>query len=80
ALTHAPFSIGRGPGNDLVLTSLSVSRNHAEIVRDGENLVLRDLESRNGVSVGGERYSSVKLADGLVVSVGDVALRIEMRP
>jgi hypothetical protein len=78
-LTHAPFTIGRGPGNDLVLTSLSVSRNHAEIVREGEALVLRDLDSRNGISVDGNRYSSVRLSDGIVVSVGDVSVRIEMR-
>ena len=78
-LTHAPFSIGRGPGNDLVLTSLSISRNHAEIVREGEGLMLRDLDSRNGISVDGNRYGSVKLSDGLVVSLGDVTLRIEIR-
>lgn len=77
-LTHVPFTIGRGPGNDLVLTSLSVSRNHAEIVREGEDLVLHDLDSRNGVSVGGARYSRIRLENALVISVGDVLMNVEM--
>src|SRR6188768_878509 len=36
---------------DLTLRAPAVSRVHAELVRDGRRLVLRDLGSRNGVLV-----------------------------
>lgn len=76
-VTHTPFTIGRGPANDLVLASMAVSRTHAEIVRDGGGYCLRDRGSRNGLLVGGERVESVVLAPGVVVTVGDLALSLE---
>jgi len=76
-LTHVPFVIGRGPGNDLVLPSLAVSRRHAEIDRIAEGFVLRDLGSRNGLVVDGARYDRVRLLTGVTVVVGDVTLWLE---
>ncbi len=76
-LTHVPFVIGRGPGNDLVLPSLAVSRRHAEIERTEDGFVIRDLGSRNGLVVGGTRYSEVRLSAGVTLVVGDVSLRLE---
>jgi len=77
-LTHLPFLIGRAAGNDLVLTSLSVSRAHAEVVREGGEFVLRDLDSHNGLVVDGKRYETVHLANGLTVLMGDISLLVEM--
>lgn len=76
-LTHTPFTIGRGPGNDLVLPVLSLSRRHAEIVRTPGGLTIRDLGSRNGVVVGGERVSECQFEEGVPVVLGDVELRLE---
>ena len=76
-LTHVPFVIGRGPGNDLVLPSLAVSRRHAEIARIPGGFVMRDLGSRNGLLVDGVRYGEVRLDGGVTVVVGDVALWLE---
>jgi hypothetical protein len=77
SLSHTPFSIGRGPGNDLVLASLAVSRNHAEIAEVASGLILRDLGSRNGLVVNGIRRDSVMVTPGLIVTIGDVELRVE---
>jgi hypothetical protein len=79
-LTHTPFSIGRGPENDLPILSLSVSRYHAEIdVQDGA-FVLRDLGSRNRIVADGQRIGAVVLGPGVVARIGDVELRLERRP
>lgn len=75
-LTHTPFTIGRGPGNDLVLPSLAVSRTHARIVVDGPRFILEDLGGKNGVQVDGVALPSVVLAPGLRVFLGDVMLEL----
>ncbi len=45
--------LGRDPLCDLTLRAGGVSRQHAEIERDGTSYVLRDLDSRNGTTVSG---------------------------
>lgn len=79
-LTHTPFTIGRGPGNDLVLASLAVSRDHAVITRDERGFVISDAGSRNGILCDGVRHNAVALLPGLVVRLGDVDLRLEELP
>jgi sigma-B regulation protein RsbU (phosphoserine phosphatase) len=58
------FTIGRRAENDLVLTPPEVSREHAEILSRGSDLVLRDLGSRVGTYVNGERVTERVLAHG----------------
>ena len=77
ALTHTPFTIGRGPGNDLVIPSLAVSRQHAEIAQTGDGYVIRDLGSRNGILVDGVPREWVVLAPGVVARLGDADIRLE---
>lgn len=75
---YLPFRIGRAKENDLVLPSPLVSRQHAEIVDDGRrDAVLRDLGSRNGILLAGERVECVQLVPGLTVQLGDFTLRFE---
>jgi len=71
-LTHTPFSIGRGPGNDLVLGSFAVSRRHAEILRRGKGFVLRDVGSRNGITLDGRRVQEAPLEPRGTAVIGDV--------
>jgi hypothetical protein len=47
------FTIGRTRDCDLCLSDLSVSRLHAELVRDGEGWLLNDLGSHNGTRLNG---------------------------
>lgn len=77
-VTHTPFTIGRGPNNDLVLPSLAVSRNHAEIVRSPDGIVIRDVGSRNALMVNGERVSEILMLPGVPVLLGDVSLELEL--
>lgn len=56
-----PFTVGRHPTNVLRVDEDSISRFHARIVRVGDDYIVEDLGSRNGVFVAGKRVSRAKL-------------------
>ena len=63
--------IGRADGNDVVLEhDTHASRHHAEITSTGDSWSIRDLGSRNGTWVNGERVTECGLGDGDLVRVG----------
>ena len=66
----ALFTIGRRSVADLQVVSTDVSREHAEIARDGEQWVLRDKGSRYGTFVNGEAVSERSLAHGDRIRLG----------
>lgn len=71
------MTVGRLPGNSMVLASDSVSRNHARIRRrDGEFVVL-DMGSSNGTFVNGERTRDRIVRDGDKVKFGNIEFRFE---
>jgi serine phosphatase RsbU (regulator of sigma subunit) len=55
------FTIGRREGNDLQIADAKISRDHAQIVRISGDHIVRDLESRYGSFVNGERITERKL-------------------
>lgn len=67
--------IGRTPENDIVLNHKSISRHHAKVLRDGSRYTILDLESANGVRVGGVEHDKVELQSGDVIELGEVRLR-----
>lgn len=70
SLTSERFTIGRRPNNDLTLKDEKASSNHAEIVREGDAWVLRDLDSRNGTFLDGRKVSELGLSPGDVFKIG----------
>jgi hypothetical protein len=62
--------IGRSPDCDVFLDDVTVSRRHAEIVREGDTHVIRDLGSLNGTFVNRHRIESSALADDDEVQIG----------
>jgi hypothetical protein len=62
--------IGRSPECDVFLDDVTVSRRHAEIVREGDAYVIRDLGSLNGTFVNRHRIESSQLADDDEVQIG----------
>jgi len=64
-------TIGRVAGNDIVLRNPHVSRQHAQIRREGGRFVIVDLGSTNGTFVNGKRVGAPHwLQDGDQVSIG----------
>ena len=69
--THRPFTVGRDPGNDIILRDPKVSRHHAEIVFERGFFVLHDLASANGTFVNGKRVRVAPLTHGCKVRLGN---------
>jgi pSer/pThr/pTyr-binding forkhead associated (FHA) protein len=61
---------GRHPDAEIFLDDVTVSRRHAEIVRDANAFTIRDLDSLNGTYLEGERVSDGNLVDGSEVQIG----------
>lgn len=68
--THRPFTVGRDPGNDIILRDPKVSRHHAEIVFERGFFVLHDLASANGSYVNGKRIRVAPLTHGACMRLG----------
>src|SRR5688500_1706885 len=67
-LTGDPVTLGREPGErGITLVDNEVSRNHAVVEPDGDGWRVRDLGSRNGMYVDGERADTRPLRHGSVV-------------
>lgn len=74
-LLDAPVTTaGRHPDSDIFLDDITVSRRHAEIVRDGDRYVVRDVGSLNGTYVNRERIDEAPLTNGDEVQVGKFKL------
>jgi pSer/pThr/pTyr-binding forkhead associated (FHA) protein len=72
------LSIGRESGTTVTLADPSVSRRHASVALVNGVPVLRDLESRNGSFVNGERVKTRTLRDGDVLTFGSTQMRVEV--
>lgn len=68
------FTIGRDTDSDVFLDDVTVSRNHAVIVRRADSLHIDDLGSLNGTYVNRRRIDSHKLVDGDELQVGKYKL------
>ncbi len=67
-------SIGRDPGNDVVVDDLMVSRHHAELVASDGSYEIVDLGSQNGTYVNGKKVVRAPILVGDVVSLGGTSL------
>src|SRR5580700_1727684 len=65
-----PVTIGREEGNLLRLNDERVSRYHAKVQQDGDDIILTDLESTNGTRVNGNIVQIRRLRFGDRVCLG----------
>ncbi len=68
------LTVGRRPDSDIFLDDVTVSRDHAVLVRRGSDYYLDDLGSLNGTYVNRRRIESHRLSDGDELQVGKYKL------
>jgi pSer/pThr/pTyr-binding forkhead associated (FHA) protein len=66
--------IGRSPECDVFLDDVTVSRRHAELMREGETFTITDLGSLNGTFVNRKRIESAELDDDDELQIGKYRL------
>jgi pSer/pThr/pTyr-binding forkhead associated (FHA) protein/tetratricopeptide (TPR) repeat protein len=72
------ITIGRKEGNTIRLTERNVSRSHARIVKDGDEVRVENVASRYGIKHNGEKISApTPFKEGDVVMIGDYRLRLK---
>jgi pilus assembly protein CpaF len=74
-------TIGRVPGNDVVLPKGNVSKRHSRIVLKDSRFIVVDLKSTNGTYVNGRKITSpLVVKEGDKIYIGDFILTLEGDP
>ncbi len=73
-LERARLTVGRRPDSDVFLDDVTVSRDHAVVVKRGEHYYLDDCGSLNGTYVNRRRIDSQRLNDGDELQIGKYKL------
>jgi len=77
-LERPVIRVGRIAEMDIVIDNVSVSRRQAEIQREGDGWIVRDIGSSNGTFVNGERLNGDrKLQAGDEIGIGKYSLFFE---
>lgn len=76
-LADGGTGIGRDAGNMVQLTSPEVSKRHAFVAKTNAGWHLRDLDSRNGLYINGNRVREAILCHGDRVTIGPYKLIFE---
>ncbi len=74
-----PLVIGRQPDADLVLPDEAVSRRHARLAFEGDELVVEDLGSTNGTYLNGARVTRGRVSEGDRLLVGGSLFKVVAR-
>jgi hypothetical protein len=70
-------TVGRVEDNSFQLAEPSVSSHHCEILLQGSEVVVKDLNSTNGSFIDGNKVGEAVLKPGQVLRLGQVDLRID---
>lgn len=70
-LPERKYFIGRGEGNNIVVSDPEVSRKHAVIYYEDGGFAIEDLTSRNGTFVNRKKIEKVGIKDGDKIKVGN---------
>lgn len=70
SLNTCNFIVGRGLNSNLVLDDAQASRQHIAIITEGSIYTLKDLNSRNGTFLNGNKISTAVLNNSDVIKAG----------
>jgi hypothetical protein len=77
-ITADKVRIGREADNDIVLDDVQVSRHHLVLARQGEQLLVEDLNTANGTVVNGKPLTEpTPLQPDDTIKLGQVIIRVE---
>ncbi len=74
SLERTRLTVGRRPDSDIFLDDVTVSRDHAVVVKRGDHYYLDDCGSLNGTYVNRRRIDSQRLNDGDELQIGKYKL------
>jgi hypothetical protein len=74
-LAASELTIGRAEQSDIPLADPGVSRNHARVVREGDDFIVEDLRSTNGTEVNGQPIRRRRLANGDLLKLASSTLQ-----
>lgn len=73
-----PTQIGRGIFTDICIESGSISRRHCEFSEnENDELVVSDMNSKNGVMIDGKRVTESVVPPGAEIRIGLVSIQVE---
>lgn len=70
-------TIGRVEDNTFPIVDPSVSSHHCEILLQGSEVIVRDLNSTNGTFINGDKITESALKAGQILRLGQIELRLE---
>lgn len=81
-LTQAVVTLGRAASCELVIQDSSISRRHAQIIRQEDGFFYaQDLGSQNGTALNGQRLTAPqRLTEGDTLTLGTIPLRFVSSP
>lgn len=74
-LNKDTIRIGSGSSNDIQIDDDTASRDHAEIIKDKQGYLIRDLGSTNGTFVGSVQIKEVYLTPKSTIRIGQTKIR-----
>ena len=73
--------IGRSARSDIILQDVGISRQHCRVRVSESGVSIRDMNSKNGTAVNGQRIrSETVLTDGDLIEVGRSLLKVRLEP
>lgn len=67
--------VGRGETVQITLDEKTVSRNHAEFYRKNSQIMVKDLQSKNGIYVNNIKVMGSALKDGDLIRIGTTVFK-----
>jgi pSer/pThr/pTyr-binding forkhead associated (FHA) protein len=69
-------TIGRNSDSDITIDNAGVSAHHARIIKEGDDFIIEDTDSRNGTFVNGKRVTRQLLSEGDEVVISKHILKL----
>ncbi len=80
AIGDQAAAVGRDDSADITIHDDTLSRQHFMIWREGNDYLIKDLNSQNGTWVGGQRVQGAKLCQNVCIAAGHTLFMFSEHP